>query len=157
MFSQEIQDMEGNQIAELVKKKMAMRITYHLYSGEEMAERRGSMNLRAMTVKKKAHVYLYEPPYLTRDDSTDLSDMKPALKIKAENWGNWIKETKIVNAETGEEYAELSKSAAKEELEETSCKAYVMTIKPGVDVAFMCACAVFFNVAIKQEAGAGAS
>ena len=151
MFSQEIQDMEGNQIAELVKKKMAMRITYHLYSGEEMAERRGSMNLRAMTVKKKAHVYLYEPPYLTRDDSTDLSDMKPALKIKAENCGNWIKETKIVNAETGEEYAEFSKSAAKEELDKANCKSYVLKIKSGVDVAFMCICAVFFNVAIKQE------
>jgi len=82
--------MEGNKLAELVKKKMAMRVTYHIYMGEEMSERRATLNLRAMTFKKKAHVYLLEAPYPSRDDSTELPD-KPALKIQAENWGSWIK------------------------------------------------------------------
>jgi hypothetical protein len=153
-MTHEIQDLEGNKVAELVKKKMAIRITFHLYTGEDMAERRATMNLRAMTMKKKAHIYLYEPPYPTREDSTDLDGMKPALKIKAENWGNWIKESKIVDGETGEVYAEMSKSAAKEELEDAGCKTYVMTIRPGVDVALMCMCAVFFNVALREEGGA---
>ena len=149
--------MEGNKVADLVKKKMAIRITFHIYAGDEMSERRATMNLRAMSLKKKAHVYLYDPPYPSQDDPTDLGDMKPALKIKAENCGSWISEAKIVNAETKEVYAEMSKSAAKEELEEAGCKTYVMTVKPGVDVAFMSMCALFFNVAIKEEAGGGAS
>ena len=152
MFSNQIFDMEGNMVADLVKKNMAMRITFHLYTGEDMKDRRATLNLREWNCKKKVHVYMYDAPYLKREDSTNLDGMQPLLKIKAENRGASIKESKIFNGDSGEEYAVLSKSGAKEEVEGATGRTYLLTVKPGVDVALMCACAVLFNVVIKQEA-----
>ena len=150
MFSHQIFDMEGNMVADLVRKKMAMRVTFHLYTGEDMKDRRATLNLRQCSCKKKAHVYIYDAPYLTREDSTNLDGMQPLLKIKAENCGAFIKESKIFNGDSGEEYAVLSKSGARE-VEGAPGRTYLLTVKPGVDVALMCACAVLFNVAIKTE------
>ena len=100
MCHHELLDMSGNKVAEVKKKQMAMRVTFHLYTGFEMSERRATLNLRSMKCKKKAHVYLYEDPYPSHDDPTDLDNMKPALKIQAENWGNWIKVNSVGGATT---------------------------------------------------------
>ena len=66
MHSNQIFDMEGNKVAELVEKKMAMKVTFHLYTGEDMKDRRTTLNLRQWKFKKEVHVYIYDAPYLMR-------------------------------------------------------------------------------------------
>ena len=151
IYSQELFNMEGQKVAEISRKKMALRITYHIYSGPEMTERRATLNLRHTGLHKKAHVYVYQAPFASKDDPTNIDNMEPEILIKAKTVNNCptISEVEIVNEKTGEVYAEISKERAREVLEETSAKTYLLSVKSGVDVAFMVMCAVFFNIAVK--------
>ncbi|KAL5272510.1 hypothetical protein ACHWQZ_G000646 [Mnemiopsis leidyi] len=151
VYSQELYNMEGQKVAEITRKKMASRITYHIYSGSEMTERRATLNLRHSGLQKKAHVYIYQPPFASREDPTNIDDMEPDIIIKAKTGNNCpsIGEVEIINKNTGEEYAEISKEKAREVLGETSSRTFLLTVKSGVDVGFMVMCAVFFNIAVK--------
>ena len=151
--SHELFDPEGQKVAELVKKQLAWRITYHIYSGLDMIERHATLNLRHLESPNKAHVSIYQPPYATRHDPTNIDDLEPDFIIQSENV-NFIRrmsEVKILNASTEEEYANISKEKAKEVLDNPSNQTYLLTVKPGVDVGLMCMCALFFNIAVKQE------
>ena len=79
--------------------------------------------------------------------------MEPNIIIKSENvnFFSRISEVKMFNAQTEEEYANISKERANEVLDNPSSQTYLLTVKPGVDVGLMCMCALFFNIAVKQE------
>ena len=145
--------MNGRKVAELVRKKFSWRITFHIYSGFEFIQRRATFHLRHLEFRKKAHVYIYQPPYATRDDPTDIDNMEPDIIIKSENvnFFSLISEVKMFNGQTEEEYADISKEKAQQVLADTTMQTYLLTVKPGVDVGLMCMCAVFFNIAVKQE------
>ena len=115
----------------------------HIYTGPEGQDRKVTLNLRNMKIYKKAHVYILQTP-LTKDDPTELDDLKPDIKIESEtsNFFKVLKEVKIYDTQMEEEYARMSK---------TSTFNYVLKVKPGVDHAFMCLCAVFFNSVVKNE------
>ena len=153
IFSHELFDMYGRKVAELVRKKFAWRITYHIYSGFDMIQRRATLHLRHFEFRKKGHVYIYQPPYATRDDPTNIDNMEPDIIIKSENvnFFQLVSEVKMFSGRTGEEYAEISKDRANAVLGETSMQTYLLTVKPGVDVGLMVMCALFFNIAVKQE------
>ena len=146
--------MYGRKIAELVRKKFAWRITYHIYSGFEMIQRRATLHLRHFEFRKKGHVYIYQPPYATRNDPTNIDNMEPDIIIKSDdiNFFRIVSEVKIYSGPTGEEYAEISKEKANVVLgDTTSIQTYLLTVKPGVDVGLMVMCTLFFNIAVKQE------
>ena len=82
LLGHELLDISGRKVAELVQKKMACRLTFHIYSGFETKDRKATLNLRIWKFKKKAHVYIYNEPFSTREDPTDLSNKKPDIIIE---------------------------------------------------------------------------
>ena len=119
--------MNGRKVAELVRKKFSWRTTFHIYSGFEFIQRRATLHLRHFEFRKKAHVYIYQPPYATRDDPTDIDNMEPDIIIKSENvnFFSLISEVKMFNGQTEEEYADISKEKAQQVLADTTMQTYL--------------------------------
>ena len=144
-------DAYDRRILKLVRKCAAWTLTYHIYSGDTLTERRATVKLAPWKCNKVAWVYTYSPPYPTPDDPTDLSVMKPAFMMQASTCGNMIKDVEITNPDTGEVYATMNRAKAKELFPDCPKRHYALTVKSGVDYAFMTACAVLFNSMVKQE------
>ena len=126
-------DAYDRRILKLVRMFRAWTYIYHIYSGDDLRERRATLKLAPCKVNKVVWVYTYSPPYPTPDDPTDTSIMKPAFMMQANTCTNLIKNVEISNPDTDEVYATMNKAKAKVLFSDCPKWHYALTVKSGVD------------------------
>lgn len=142
-----ITHVNGDELVKMKKKLLSLHPTWHLNSGPKLDSRLATLVFEFTLLKKKGHVYVYNPPFPREDDDTKYDHLRPKLLLKSDSTG---RDCKIFDEVTNEVYAEISKRHHGNQEMLMEKDDYTVTVFPGVDVLFMITLALMYEYAMSD-------